>query len=349
MEHRRIAARSGGAALIIAASLSLGLLAAVPVVRAADTPLEADRSSIDFGDVDMGMTSADVAVTITNTDSAPFGPLVAAGGAPLDPEFGGSQNCANAVLAPGASCTFSYHFTPSAPGVFTSSTLFTLSGEDFPVTFTGTGLYPLDVGPTSLDFGDVPVGSTSGSLAVTFTNISPGSFGPLMAAGGAPLDPEFGGSQNCANATLASGGSCTFSYDFTPSAVGTFTSNTVIGMNGENFAISFMGCGFVTPADCAAAPTPTPTPSPTPTASPSPTPSATPMSSPSASPSSSAGSPAGESATPTPVIGVLPDTADAGTSPSPGAPGLLAWISLAALALVLGARLREGVRHLNDG
>jgi hypothetical protein len=45
-------------------------------------------------------------------------------------------------LAPGESCQFTYTFTPSATGVFTTSTTIDVDGEDFPITLTGVGVDP---------------------------------------------------------------------------------------------------------------------------------------------------------------------------------------------------------------
>ena len=49
---------------------------------------------------------------------------------------------------------------------------------------------------------------------------------------GAPNDPvNFGGSQSCAGVPLAVGGSCKFTYTFTPKSLGAHSSTTTIGIN----------------------------------------------------------------------------------------------------------------------
>jgi uncharacterized repeat protein (TIGR01451 family) len=104
------------------------------------------------------------------------------------------------------------------------------------------------VAPTSLDFGSVYVGATA-SLPVTITNVSSVSQTPNY-AGGAPNDPtNFGGSQNCAGVTLAPGGSCAFTYDFTPTTVGPLSSSTTIGIDSQNFQITMSGTGVEPTAD----------------------------------------------------------------------------------------------------
>jgi hypothetical protein len=96
--------------------------------------------------------------------------------------------------------------------------------------------------PSSLAFGNVPVGA-SASLPVTITNISAVPQTPSF-AGGAPDDPaNFGGFQNCAGTTLAPGGTCTFTYTFQPTTLGTKSSSTTIGIGSENFPITMSGTG----------------------------------------------------------------------------------------------------------
>jgi len=106
---------------------------------------------------------------------------------------------------------------------------------------------------TSIDFGDVNVGSSS-VMSVTVTNTGDDPFGPINMFGGEPPTAEFSGSQNCQGVMLAPGGSCSVSYTFSPSAPGAFSdtssftiSETANQADGENFTVSLAGNG-VTPA-----------------------------------------------------------------------------------------------------
>lgn len=99
------------------------------------------------------------------------------------------------------------------------------------------------VTPTSLDFGNVPAGTTA-AIDVVITNLTSSTLSPNF-SGGAPLDAQnFGGSQNCAGKTFAPGESCAFTYEFTPSSVGVFESSTTIGVDTRNFPITLSGVGF---------------------------------------------------------------------------------------------------------
>ena len=166
-----------------------------------------------------------------------------AGGAPNDPtNFGGSQNCAGVALDPGGTCQFTYTFEPATPGDHTSSTTIGIDGDNFSITMSGHAEFPLTVAPTDVSFPDTAVGNTS-SMAVVVTNVSPTALTPNY-AGGAPTDPtNFGGSQNCAGVSLGGGQSCQFTYTFTPSALGPWSTSTTIDVDGQDFAISLHGTG----------------------------------------------------------------------------------------------------------
>jgi len=99
------------------------------------------------------------------------------------------------------------------------------------------------VTPTNLAFGSVALGAT-GTIDVKITNTSGVSQTPNF-AGGAPNDPtNFGGSQNCAGVPLPAGGSCKFTYTFTPTTLGAHSSSTTIGINSDNFSITMSGTGI---------------------------------------------------------------------------------------------------------
>ena len=197
------------------------------------TPLE-----LDFGPVGVGATSLVQTVKITNLGDATLTNF--AGGAPSDSQFSASQNCAGGV-APGASCQYSFSFTPTAVGTFTTtSNSFTNAGP-FSIILRGTGVGPkLTYSPRSLDFGSVLSGSTSANQSVTIRNTG---LAPLTSfAGGAPPDSQFSASQNCAGG-VAPGASCQYFFNFTPTSVGTFTTTSNSSTNAGPFQIELQGRG----------------------------------------------------------------------------------------------------------
>ena len=133
-------------ATALAASLLLSL--ASPAARAVDTDMAISTTAIDFGQVNVGST-AQASVTLTNTGTAPFGPINMFGGAPPTAEFDASQNCQGNTLPAGGSCLVNFEFSPGASGAFNDSSSFTISntnnqadGKDFSVSLAGVGFDP---------------------------------------------------------------------------------------------------------------------------------------------------------------------------------------------------------------
>jgi hypothetical protein len=117
--------------------------------------------------------------------------------------------------------------------------------------FLSSGVAAVDtdmaISTTSVDFGTVAVGS-SASVAVTLTNTGGDPFGPINMFGGAPPTNEFNASQNCQAQTLPAGGSCSVTYEFSPTTEGTFNdssnftiSETANQGDGEDFSVSLTG------------------------------------------------------------------------------------------------------------
>ena len=101
-------------------------------------------TTINFGLVLVGTTSAAMTATVTNVSSAPLGPLSVAGGAPGAP-FGATQSCAGVTLAAGGTCRFFYTFAPTAPGFVSGSSAFTINGQAFGVSLSGSGTSALNL------------------------------------------------------------------------------------------------------------------------------------------------------------------------------------------------------------
>jgi HYDIN/CFA65/VesB-like, Ig-like domain len=195
---------------------------------------------LDFGDVQVGETSADQQVAVTNIGVAPV-VVSMAGGAGGD--FGGFQDCQGKTLNVGDTCHITYRFTPPSPGPEGGSTSGSINGQPFSFNFTGNGVAPrFRISPTRFDFGEVPVGTTSPDQQVTVTNIGLAPAVVSMAGGAGGV---FGGFQDCQGKTLNVGDSCHISYQFTPLGVGTVTGSTSGSINGQPFSFDFSGTGIM--------------------------------------------------------------------------------------------------------
>jgi hypothetical protein len=179
-------------------------------------------------------TSAAINVVVTNLTSSPQLLNNVAGGAVGDPNFDAVQNCGGATLAAGASCAFTYTFTPQTVGPHSATTNFSVNGQSSgTISLSGTATPEFSITPTTLAFSTTPVGGTSAAMNVVVKNLTSSPQLLTNVAGGAVGDPNFDAVQNCGGATLAAGGTCAFIYTFTPQTAGAHFATTNFSVNGQ--------------------------------------------------------------------------------------------------------------------
>jgi hypothetical protein len=219
---------------------------ATVTVNAAVGVLTLDPTSMSFGKVTVGQTSPVLFTTLTNTGNASLtitGDSLSAG----DFNWGGEGTCNDNTLAPGASCTYSTTFTPTATGTRTATVTIYSTASDPTVTFPLSGIgrpaTTLSVSPATLALGSVVEG-TSGSATGTLT------------AGGSSVTVSAVSSNNSAftvgglslPVTIPAGNSAAFTVTFIPQTTGavtaalTFTSNaqssiTIATLTGTGAAV----------------------------------------------------------------------------------------------------------------
>jgi hypothetical protein len=198
-------------------------------------------SSLNFGLLQIGLTSPPQTVTVTNVSnhSVKFSGIASSG------EFSQSNTCST-TLASGQNCTITVTFTPTVAGTQNSAVTLKDNCSGSPrqtIALTGTG-ETLAVGftPATLNLGSVAVGSSitqsatltnDGSAAVNITGVSI-----------SPGDGTFTQTNNCP-ATLNVQQACTFQITFTPPDV--FTYNATLSVtNGAGAAatLSLTGTGL---------------------------------------------------------------------------------------------------------
>ncbi len=202
-------------------------------------------ASLNFGNVVVNTNSTVQSVTATNnsaTDTIALGSFFTTSSATL---VAGGSGCS--MLAPGASCTVSVVFSPSAIQTFSGTVNLQPQAigcggcvRNYPaqtIAVTGTGIPQppvLTISPASLNFGNVVVNTNSTVQSVTATNNSATdtiALGSFFTTSSATL---VAGGSGCS--MLAPGASCTVSVVFSPSAIQTF-SGTV------NLQPQASGCG----------------------------------------------------------------------------------------------------------
>ena len=171
-----------------------------------------------FTSVYAGSSGSPVAFTLTNKGATAVAIFTIA---TSNTNFTQTNNCGSS-LAGNGSCTISVSFTPQSSGSQTATLTVTDDASNNPQTATLSGtamVAPLALSPTSLSWGSIAVGASSGAKTLTLTNsqasaaiIDSITVGPdfYISANGCPASPS----------TLAGGTSCTVSLEFRPASPG---------------------------------------------------------------------------------------------------------------------------------
>ncbi|GEM_PF-1291066 len=203
--------------------------------------------SLNFGAINLENSSEPRAVTISNTGSAPLllgdirvggnGDFVSDRNAPI------GASCSNVTLQPGQNCGFNVIFLPQVEGDRTAQITIPSNSANSPaiITLQGTGnlqRFPsLSVSPSSVDFDNQNIGSTSAPRSITLRNSGSAALqtGTLSFSGSNPYDFAASNSSNyaisCSNITLAPGQFCAVQVLFTPQEVGYRNAQLIIPSN----------------------------------------------------------------------------------------------------------------------
>lgn len=188
----------------------------------------------DFGTAYIGFTAGPQTFTWTNHSifTASVSTAVTTG----DFSVVASNGCTGVL--PGKSCTLQVTFKPTAVGQASGTLVVTSNGSKLTANLTGTGVSPVALSTSSINFGNVDVGLPV-KQSFTLRNLAPGPIIVLQSVVG-----EFSNSNACGN--LAAGATCTVTITFTPSATGSRTSRisfyqTSIDLagNGVDFTAAF--------------------------------------------------------------------------------------------------------------
>jgi Tol biopolymer transport system component len=163
-------------------------------------------------------TSATLSVWVTNKGVTPL-PITSVSVVGLNPGMFSANNRCGSSVAVGASCSVRVTFRPPSVGA-KSAKLKIVAGDNDVRTkaLSGTGVVSaFGVSPTALDFGNVPINTTTPAKVVTIANTGSAVL-PISSITLAGWNPnQFAQTHNCP-ANLAVGASCTIKVVFKPIA-----------------------------------------------------------------------------------------------------------------------------------
>jgi hypothetical protein len=202
--------------------------------------LASTPSTYNFGNVTQGQTSGAETFTIKNTGNVTTGPIGVSltGNDPGEFQLG-TDTCAGATLAGGATCTVQVTFAPdinASGGVRATLSIQATPGGSLPITLKGNAQTPasLSIGPTSHGFGSVAVGTQTSPFTFTVSNNGSLSSGPPKVTPGGTNKADFPiVADTCTGTPIPGNGTCTISVAFKPSTLAaesaTFTVNASPG------------------------------------------------------------------------------------------------------------------------
>jgi hypothetical protein len=173
-------------------------------------------ADLDFGEETVGMPSAPLISTLTNTSDTALNIESISFTGTNSGDFSQVNNCGTTLVANGT-CNITVTFTPSATGARTAA--LSVNGSPQTLALTGTGVLPaITFSPTSLSFGNQTVNTVSPPQNTTLTNTGPGilTIANISASGAFLQTNTCGGAVN-------PGANCMISVTFAPSVSGTLT------------------------------------------------------------------------------------------------------------------------------
>src|SRR5436309_510378 len=183
------------------------------------TAISLSPTSLIFGTIAVGTTSAAKTVTVTNSTASSLSISKIAASGNFAAAGSGATPCGGS-LAAGAKCTMAVSFSPSINGTIKGAVTITDSTTVSPQVYnvSGTGALPLGFSPPSITFAARAVGTTSPPVTVTLTNNQSTALTISLSASG-EFKAAPSGTAPCGS-SLAAMAKCTFSVTFTPAEGG---------------------------------------------------------------------------------------------------------------------------------
>ena len=215
----------------------------------ASTPgVTISSATVTFNSQLVGTTSTPQSITLTNSGNATLNIAGFTVTGPNAADFVLPNTCGSSV-APGAKCTASMTFTPSATGSRTASLVITdnVAGSPQTVSLSGMGIAPaFTPSAASLNFGSQTVGAPGAAQTETVTNTGTANLTiSTVTIDGANASDFAISKDTCSGATVTSSGTCLVGVTFTAAASGARSASLTFAHNatGSPQSISLSGEG----------------------------------------------------------------------------------------------------------
>ncbi len=209
------------------------------------TSASAQPGSLTFASETVGTTSSAQTITLTNTG----GIALAATSISVGINFGETDNCVNVAVNAGASCTVQVIFTPGQSGSVSGQLTINanVSGGQLSIPLTGTGVSTglVTALPALLDFGQVQVGATSSSFAISVEN--PGN--SAISLTHVNVTGPFAVASNACGALLLANSDCAISMTFTPTQEGAAAGSLMLSDGAGTQTVVLNGTGASAASD----------------------------------------------------------------------------------------------------
>lgn len=241
---------SGSNGSFVAAPSQLRVLrvgATVPAPKVVLTP-----GSLDFGNVNVGTTSAAQTFTLSNTGNAPLS-INSIGVTGANANLFQQTNDCGTTTPIGGTCTISITFSPTATGNFTA--LLSISdnaiGTPHNSALSGNGATPSSalsatLTPPSADFGKVNTGASSTPQSFSLTNTGTTTLTITSVAITGTNAASFKIGANACGNTLAAGANCAISITFSPTAAGAASATLQVADDAGTQTSNLLGTGSIT-------------------------------------------------------------------------------------------------------
>jgi hypothetical protein len=239
----KLSATSGNGGLLRVGTYGRGIWQTPLLSGTSQTAMSLSPTSLTFGSQPVQTQSSPQAVTVTNTGSS----TLTVSRVAIAGDFIESDTCSGGI-APGGTCSIQVRFTPAASGARTGTLTVSANipngSQTVSLSGTGSTQSAIVLLPNSVDFGSVPVQTTSPTQQVTVSNTSGGAIALTSESASGPFSIQ---TNTCLNSLPAQTG-CTLAIVFQPvqtgPAQGTLT--VVSGQGTETIALSGTGANAAT-------------------------------------------------------------------------------------------------------